>query len=158
MGLKTAFRAFFRALRDKEFSGHVDKLLELKTALPPAREATAVELLAAMQREGRLVDFLNEEIAEFPDAQVGAVVRSLHKGCRHVLQQYTKLEPVLASAEGDKVTIEAGFDPSAIRLVGKVQGEPPFEGTLRHHGWKLSSVKLPEVKNKQVVLPAEVEL
>ena len=158
MGLRTAFRAFFRALRDREFSGHVDKLLQVKTALPPAREATAVELLAAFQREGRLVDFLREEIDGFPDAQVGAVVRSLHKGCGQVLKQYSKLEPILGSAEGDKVTVEAGFDPAAILLVGKVQGDPPFEGILRHHGWKLTSVKLPELKNKEVVLPAEVEL
>ena len=154
----TAFRAFFRALRDREFSGHVDKLLQLKTALPPARESTAAELLSALQREGRLVDFINEEIEGFPDAQVGAVVRNVHKGCRQVLQQYLKLEPIIASTEGDKVTVETGFDPAAIRLVGKVQGDPPFEGVLRHHGWRLSMVKLPELKNKEVVLPAEVEL
>ncbi|CAN0245783.1 unnamed protein product, partial [Phaeothamnion confervicola] len=154
----TAFKAFFRALRDREFSGHVDKLLQTKTALPPARESMAVELLAAMQREGRLVDFLNEEIEGFPDAQVGAVVRSLHKGCRQVLQQYMKLEPIIASDEGEKVNVEPGFDPAAVRLVGKVQGDPPFEGTLRHHGWRVTQVKLPELKNKEVVLPAEVEL
>ena len=158
MGLRTAFQAFFRALRDREFSGHVDKLLQTKFALPPARESMAVELLAAMQREGRLVDFLNEEIEGFSDPQVGAVVRSLHKGCRQVLQQYMKLEPIIASEEGEKVSVEPGFDPAAVRLVGKVQGDPPFEGTLRHHGWRVTQVRLPELKNKEVVLPAEVEL
>ncbi len=32
-----------------------------------------------------------------------------------------------------------------IRLTGNVVGEPPFNGTLRHHGWRVREVKLPEL-------------
>lgn len=158
MGLVTAIRAFFRAISNSEFSKHVDKLLEQKAALPPVKEATAVELLILLQKEGRLIDFLQEDIETFPDAQVGSVVRSVHKGCRGVLEQYLKIGPVLNQKEGDNVQVEDGFDPSSIRLVGKVQGDPPFKGVLRHHGWKIAPIKLPESKNPVVILPAEVEL
>ena len=57
--------------------------------------------------------------------------------------------------------VEAGFDPSAIRLVGDVVGAPPFTGTLRHPGWRAASVRLPAVGDGQdasVVAPAEIEL
>lgn len=158
MGLGTAFRAFFRALRDRQFSKQVDELLVKRASLPPAKVASAGELLAAFQREGRFIDFINEEIESFGDAQIGAVARNVHKGCRQVAQQYLKFEPVLPQQEGEKVTVEASFDPAYIRLVGKVEGDPPFEGTLRHHGWKLMLAKLPELKAPEVLLPAEVEI
>lgn len=158
MGLFTAVKAFFRALSNREFSNHVDKLLQQKAALPPLKEASAVELLVLLQKEGRLVDFIQEDIESFSDAQIGSVVRSLHKGCRGVFQQYLKMGPILDQAEGSDVELAEGFDNSEIRIIGKVQGDPPFKGVLRHHGWKIAPVKLPETKNPLVILPAEVEL
>lgn len=158
MGMGTAFKAFFRALQDREFSKQVDELLASRPGLPAGRVATAAELLAAFQREGRFVDFVSEDIESFSDAQIGAVARNVHKGCAHVVKQYLTLEPVLPQKEGELVTVETGFDPSRIRLVGKVEGDPPFQGTLRHHGWRLVAAKLPEQKAQDVLLPAEVEL
>lgn len=158
----TAFRAFYRALFNKEFSNQVKELLtHQKPALPAEKPATAAELLAALQREGRFVDFILEQVEGFSDAQVGAVARGVHQGCTKVVSQYLSIERVLSQNEGEKVTVEAGFDPASIRLVGKVEGDPPFEGTLRHHGWRLSSAKLPEVHTGAqgpVLVPAEVEL
>src|SRR5690242_20660684 len=46
------------------------------------RVDSAVQLLALLQREGRLLDFLGEPIDSFNDAQVGAAVRAIHKGCK----------------------------------------------------------------------------
>jgi len=158
MGLGVAIRAFTRALRDREFSSQVKDLLATKKSLPAPKQCLATELLASLQREGRLVDFVQEDVEGFPDAQVGAVARKVHQGCRKVFQQYLKLLPVLEQKEGDAVTVEPGFDPASIRLVGKVEGKPPFKGTLRHHGWKLVEANLPELKAKEVLLPAEVEL
>jgi hypothetical protein len=159
MGFGTAIRAFTRALRDREFSSQVQDLLKAKKSLPPPpRQSLASELLASLQREGRLVDFVQEDLDTFADAQVGAVARKVHQGCRKVFQHYLKLESVLNHKEGDAVTVESGFDPASIRLVGKVEGDPPFQGTLRHHGWKLVEATLPELKSKEVLLPAEVEL
>jgi hypothetical protein len=42
-----------------------------------------------------------------------------------------------------------------------VAGQPPFRGTLKHHGWVASSVRLPAVAESldaRVLAPAEVEL
>src|SRR5579875_2269671 len=44
-------------------------------ARTPPPETAALALLAALQEEGRLVDFLTEDIAPYSDAQVGAAVR-----------------------------------------------------------------------------------
>ncbi len=121
----------------------------------------AVQLLALLQREGRLLDFLQEEIDGYPDAQIGAAVRDIHRGCKKVLAEHLPLEPVLREAENARVRVDAGFDPSRIRLTGNVMGEPPYTGTLKHHGWRTSRAALPATtaaNDPSVVAPAEVEI
>jgi hypothetical protein len=95
------------------------------------RRDPAVSLLALLQREGRLVDFLREDIAAYPDAQVGAAVRAIHASCRKVLDEHLALEPVRSEAEGARVLVERDFDASAIRLT-ETWRKPPFRGVLRH--------------------------
>ena len=132
--------------------------------LPPVEESPdrAVQLLALLQREGRLVDFFSEEIAPYQDAQIGAAVRELHAGCRKALAQYVTLEPVINSEEDRPVTVEEGFDPAAVKLVGNVTGRPPLRGLLRHRGWRVADINLPtlppEGPGRKVVAPAEVEI
>ena len=123
----------------------------------------AVQLLALLQREGRLVDFFSEDIAPYQDAQVGAAVRELHANCRKALAQYVTLEPVIDGEEDRPVTIEEGFDPASVKLVGNVPGRPPLRGLLRHRGWRVAEIKLPslpprEAAGRRVVAPAEVEI
>lgn len=128
---------------------------------PPKPTAEPLRLLALLQREGRLVDFLMEDIQSFSDQQVGQAVREIHRQCRKVLDEHLVLEPVLAQAEGEQATVPAGFDPSAIRLVGNVAGQPPFTGTLAHRGWRVKQIKLappPAGLDEHVIMPAEVEL
>jgi len=136
-----------------------------KPAPPPALAKStpdaAVQLLGLLQREGRLVDFLREDIQPYDDSQIGAAVRTIHQACRQVLTEHLTLEPVLNGQEGDEVTIPTDFDPSAIRLTGNVSGEPPFRGALRHAGWRAVQVKLPAQpsgQNPKIVAPAEVEI
>ena len=129
----------------------------------PAPEAfdRAVQMLALLQRDGRLVDFLAEDISPYPDAQLGAAVRTIHEACRKVLDHYVKLEPILNSEEDQPVTVQRGFDPAAIKLIGNVAGEPPVRGVLRHRGWRVKEVNLPslpQAASRMVVAPAEVEL
>jgi hypothetical protein len=121
----------------------------------------AVQMLALLQRDGRLIDFLEEDVSSYPDDQLGAAVRTIHSSCRQVLDRYLKLEPVLASDEDHPVTVPAGFDPTAIKLVGNVRGTPPIRGLLRHRGWRVSQVTLPSLPNglgRTIVAPAEVEV
>ncbi len=151
-----------RVLRDPGLADKVEGLLaQPKPTGPPRPSGVPLRLLALLQREGRLLDFLLEDIAAYPDAQVGAAVRDIHRQCQAALKEHLVLEPVLPQAEGGTVEVPPGFDPSAVRLVGNVTGQPPFRGTLQHHGWRAREVKLPappEGQDELVLMPAEVEL
>ena len=160
--IRLALRCEWRALRDPAFADKVEPLLR-----PPPPEAAPrpsgapLRFLALLQREGRLLDFLLEDIHNYSDQQVGAAVRDIHRQCQAALKEHLVLQPVLGQPEGNTVEIPAGFDPSAIRLTGNVTGQPPFRGTLQHHGWRVKEIKLappPEGQDEFVLMPAEVEL
>lgn len=132
-------------------------------ATKPAPESLdrAVQMLALLQRDGRLIDFLEEDVAPYPDAQLGAAVRSIHQSCRQVLERYLKLEPVMSAEEDQPVTVPNGFDPGAIKLIGNVCGEPPIRGLLRHRGWRVAELNLPSLPQgagRMIVAQAEVEV
>ena len=172
-----AWLCFFRVLFDGRFAARVWGVREAP-ALPPAPEkaalpekpraearladeTAALQLLGMLQREGRLVDFLQQDIATFPDADVGAAARVVHEGCRKALRAHVDVEPVRKEDEGVRVTLEAGFDAQCHKLVGDVKGEPPYEGVLRHRGWRAARIELPRLvgdRDVHVLAPAEVEL
>jgi hypothetical protein len=132
-----------------------------KPAGPTKPSGAPLRLLNLLQREGRLVDFLMEEVDAYQDAQIGAAVRDIHRSCRKALQDHLTLEPVMTDTEGAEVTVPPGFDPSSVRLTGNVTGQPPFRGRLVHRGWRVREIRLPEPMGGQdefVVQPAEVEL
>jgi hypothetical protein len=121
----------------------------------------AVQILALFQRDGRLVDFLEEDVSAYPDGQLGAAVRTIHNSCRQVLERYLKIEAIIASEEDQPVTVPSGFDPATIKLVGNVSGEPPIRGLLRHRGWRVTEVNLPSLpqgSGRTILAPAEVEI
>jgi hypothetical protein len=118
-------------------------------------------LLKLLQRESRLLDLLMEDLTAYDDATIGSSVRPVHAKARKALLEYVELEPVLAASEGTRTTVEPGFDPAAIRLVGAVSGQPPFQGQVSHPGWKVKAHKIPEAQpgNGGLVLEqAEVEV
>lgn len=162
--IRISIRSSFRTLRDPVFADQVQALLEPpppKVEPPPKPSGAPLRLLALLQREGRLLDFLLEDIQAYPDDQVGAAVRDIHRQSQAALKEHLVLEPVLPRSEGETVEVPAGFDPSAIRLTGNVTGQPPFRGTLQHHGWRVKELKLappPEGQDEFVLMPAEVEL
>lgn len=174
-----ATRSFFRALFNQEFAAHVGRLLEgerlLERPAPkvekpaprpsaPAKpvRSEALSLLAALQREGRLVDFLQEPIAAYSDAQIGAAVRDVHRLCHDVIERMFGLQAVVQADEGSPVSVPAGAEAARYKLVGNVSGQPPFEGKLCHHGWLATRCQLPEWTGTGdaalVVAPAEVEV
>lgn len=138
------------------------ELQSLKKAASKPSPAPAIQILSILQRQGRLIDFLEEDLSLYEDGQIGAAVRSIHQGCKEALSQNVSLETVLGEEEGAKVKIEPGFDPRAVRLTGNVQGDPPFHGTLRHRGWRVVRVdlpmKAPDQETEWILAPAEVEL
>jgi len=121
----------------------------------------ALHLLCLLQREGRLVDFLEEDLTSYDDARIGAAVRSIQENCQKTLKEYLALTAVIDQEEGEAVTVQVGFDANAIKLTGKVTGEPPFKGILQHRGWQISNFALPALsgtQNPKVIAPAEVEI
>lgn len=173
-----AWVCFFRVLFQGDFAARAYELRDAEPArLPPPPEpdrparapkkeeapsvTPALQLLALLQREGRLVDFLEQDIASFGDAEVGTAARVVHEGCRKALRDHLKLAPVRTEDEGAKVTLEAGFSPAEVKLTGNVQGTAPYKGVLRHRGWRAAELKLPtpmKGHDAQVLAPAEVEL
>jgi hypothetical protein len=118
-------------------------------------------MLGLLQRDGRLLDFLQEDITSFSDADIGAAARVVHTGCKKVLGQYLALAPVVKDSEGATVTVPQGFDASRFRLTGNVTGQGPWSGSLKHHGWVATKIDLPAVPTTvdvKVIAPAEVEL
>lgn len=130
-------------------------------AMAAAREAGALAVLALLQREGRLVDFLQQDVASFGDDEIGAAARVVHAGCKKALAEHATITQVFTEAEGARVEIAEGYEPASVKLVGDVKGAPPFSGTLRHRGWRATRVALPEPVagyDVRVLAPAEVEL
>ena len=167
--IKLAFAAFFTII----FKGRLPTALEPvgREEEPPEQPIAAdtsdraVQMLALLQREGRLVDFVLEDVAAYSDAQIGAAVRDIHAGCRRALDRYMTLQAVVAGREGDAVTIgqDQPFDPASFHLVGNVTGQPPFRGTLLHAGWRASQVQLPPLpaqgtSGRTIVAPAQIEV
>jgi hypothetical protein len=106
---------------------------------------TALQLLSLFQREGRLVDFLQQDITSYPDAEVGAAARVVHDGCRKALRAHATIEPVFREDEGARVVLQGGFASDEVKLTGSVGGEPPYAGVLRHKGWRATRLDLPRV-------------
>lgn len=164
-----AFGCFFRTLFDAEFAARVFRArLPAETPPPSARALPVVTdaspglvVLGLFQREGRLVDFLEQDITAFPDAEVGAAARLVHEGCRKALRGHATVSPVRSEPEDSVVTIEEGYDPNTLKLTGNVGSKPPYRGTLRHAGWRVSNFRLPVAlagHDATILAPAEVEL
>ena len=101
-----AFVAFFRALFDGAFAARALAVKDAMPALPQLDEPTvdareerergALLLLELLQREGRLVDFSEQDIAKFSDADVAAAARLVHDGCRKALRAHVPVTPIRA--------------------------------------------------------------
>lgn len=159
-----AFHCFFRVFRDPEFVKAVESLKTSPPSQPPLIESPkkpedALHLLAYLQEEGRLIDFLQEDISALNDEQIGAAVRNIHQNCAKALQKLFQFAPVVSGEEGSAITVPSSFDGSSFKLVGNVHGQPPFQGVLRHHGWKAVQFHFPpKTQQVDILAKAEVEI
>lgn len=178
--IRLAFGAFFSILSSPAVAARVERLYRDDTPAaapvapvaptapvspaPPLRQATpdaALQLLALLQRDARLIDFTQEDLASYADADIGAAARIVHEGCRKVLREHFTIAPVRLEAEGSRVSLDAGFDAGAVRLTGNVVGSAPFKGSISHRGWRATEVRLPKLATGHdvtVLAQAEVEL
>ncbi|MCZ2342438.1 MAG: DUF2760 domain-containing protein [Bacteroidales bacterium] len=155
-----------RARADAGFEAEVNRLMgtaavEPQPASPTQSSGEPLRILALLQSEARLIDFLMEDIHQHSPADIGTAVRDIHGRAQAVLQQYLTIVPVLSESEGSQATVPAGFDPSAIRVIGNVTGQPPYTGEVQHPGWKVREMKLPPTASGQdplVLQPAEVQI
>jgi hypothetical protein len=117
--------------------------------------------LSVLQREGRLLDFFDEDLKQYSDEQIGAAVRSIQADCKQAVKKFIDPRPVVNAAEGDPFTVAPGFDMNAMNLVGDVSGAPPFEGIIKHPGWKAGKKEIPklaDIPDSTVITPAEIEI
>ncbi len=151
------------ASRLVEALGVAGAALPATPAAPPApSRSEALTLLGLLQREGRLVDFLQEDISGYSDAQVGAAVREVHKGCAAAIVRVFDLAPLRTEPEGAMIEIPAGFDPAEFRVVSRDAAATHGRGALVHPGWRAAKAELPSWHGApaaaSVIAPCEVEL
>jgi hypothetical protein len=181
MRLGLAFKVFFRILREQSFAEQVDQFVQGRRLMGPSvsepvvadsagaaamakasRRSEALTLLATLQREARLIDFIKEDLTGYDDAQIGAAVRDIQRDCAAVLERLFALRPLHDQEEGSQVEVAAGFDPARVQLTGHVSGLPPFRGMLIHPGWQATQCSLPEWTGQdeaaRVITPAQVEV
>ena len=167
-----AFRSFFALLFQGALPDDIVRALHLSRSAPaPSKPAPApspavrvsdgaLQMLAILQRDSRLVDFLMEDIASYADDQIGAAVRELHDQCRDSLARYVTLQPVIDGVEGTFAKAPSS-DAQVVKFVGNVPAKPPAGGTLRHKGWRAVKIDLPALGARQdaaVIAPAEIEI
>ncbi len=174
-----AWLVYFKVLFDGTFAAKVSALgkgrelapieepkkleakVEEKAEVKEPDFSSALQLLSLLQREGRLVDFLEEDIAGAADADIGAAARVVHDGCRKALREHVELVAIREEDEGVKLTLQEGFDAKSVKLTGNVQGKGPFSGSLRHKGWRAKKITLPTAvagHDAAILAQAEVEL
>ena len=185
-----AIQVWWRTLVDAEFGRQVAQLLSGKSApaLPaesgPAatkldstaqkqpqnqpgapqrpQRSEALTLLATLQREARLIDFLKESIGEYSDAQIGAAVRDIHRDSAGVLDRLFKIRPIETHEEGAEIQGKLAEADRYRDSIGTLRGEPPHRGRLVHHGWEAATCEVPEWSGhsvaSRVIAPVEVEL
>ena len=181
MPIGLAFKAFFAAFGEK--ADAIDKVLrgesvpaigakpeaskddpKVKKPVEPPKPARseAISLLAALQRDARFLDLVMESLDGYDDAQIGAAARDVLSGSRGVIERVFAPAPQSVTDEGDPLNVPQGYDPAEIKLVGNVSGEPPFQGTVVHAGWKATKCNLPSWQGSpaaaMVIAPVEVEV
>jgi hypothetical protein len=165
--ISLAFRCFFALLFQGSLSPELIDELGIKPkpapvpVVPTVKTSDgALQILAILQRDARILDFFMEDIAPYSDEQVGAAARSMHGPAREALERYMKFTPVVDGVEGTFAKAPSK-DAATVKFIGNVPATLPEGGTLRHRGWRVANVALPGINPKQdmtILAPAEIEV
>ncbi|MDX1943992.1 MAG: DUF2760 domain-containing protein [Pirellulaceae bacterium] len=172
-----AFRAFFAAFGNAATAERLQSALlgetlpkattgekPKPTPLPetPPKRSEAITLLAALQREARLVDLIQQPLGQFTDEQIGSAARNVLTDAAGALSRFFALQPVCTQEEDATIDVPKGYDPAMFKLTGAVEGSGPLRGKLVHKGWQATTCNLPTWTGSKeaalVVAPAEVEV
>ncbi len=127
-----------------------------------SQDVSHLVLLRTLQEKARFIDFIQEDVHEVADSDLGACVRKIHADCKKVLQDCVQIEPLLIAEEGSKYTVLPGFNAHQIKVTGHIKGEPPYQGTIVHRGWKAARKGLPASimsrQDDETLMQAEVEV
>lgn len=130
-------------------------------APPPAGRSEALTLLATLQREGRLIDFLKEPLADYSAEQIRGVVLDVHRDCGAVLERLFAVRPATEQAEGETIELPAGYDAGKFRLLGEANPTGPQRATIVHPGWQATRCEVPvwtgAAPSALILAPVEVE-
>lgn len=182
MRITTAFHAFFAALFHRGAAEKIQDALKKKplvaieSAIPessdskekkpkrtasPGGQSEAITLLSALQREARFLDFIQESIEQYSDAQIGAAARSVHDQCAKTLHRFFAPEPLVNKPEDSSIEV-SGENFAQFQLIGNINQSPPFSGRLVHSGWKATKVEIPlwngQPEHALILAPAELEI
>ena len=123
-----AFKLFFRTLGNADFAQRARSLFTaapeptriapVHPAQPTTTRSDAITLLAVLQRESRLIDFLKEEITAYQDAQIGADVRDVPADGADAWQEPAFLESLIPAAQSVLVG-DGGRSSVNFRLSGR---------------------------------------
>ena len=120
MSLSSRFSLALRVLFDSAFAARLNELSEPKALPEPAAQAGkspgavdgALQLLALLQREGRLVD-LQQDITSYSDADIGTAARVVHEGCRRALRAHASVQSIRSESEGASITVDSSEGESS---------------------------------------------
>ncbi len=178
MGLITATKAFCKLLFNPQLCDSFDEMIAsggtLKIESKPAAESPkpippeipvrsdAISLIAALQREARLLDIVTESLDGYSDAQIGAAAKEVLRDTGAVIDRMFGLQPLTTVEDGAHFETPDKFDAAMYRLTGNVSGEAPFRGTVNHHGWQATKCDVPqwngEKESALVIAPIELEI
>lgn len=177
MRIGLAFRAFFKAMFDREAAERMALALDGETPTPmishtpekprptpekkpslPAQNP-AITLLATLQRDARLIDLIHEDLDQYQDAQVGAAARPCLKQCRQSLDRMLKIERLVDAEENDSIPVAVDASPARYRWVGESTATSG-QAKLVHPGWRATATDLPQwsgvPEDADVIAPAQI--
>ena len=125
----------------------------------------ALELLAALQRDARFIDFIKEDVTGCDDAALAAAARATHDRCAETIERFFKIRPLSEVAEGETATVNlSATNPARERVVGLSPSGEDVEVTCRvaHAGWVAEKCETPRWSGKAedafILAPIELEV
>ncbi len=189
MKISLAFKAFFAALFKPSAAVAIQKALESndigESAVSASKSSTssgdrpastvtrspksmttasnrsdALTVLAALQREARFLDLIQEPLTAYSDAQVGAAARDVLRDSNQVLQRMFAIKPLVDIEEGAMIDLDDKPNASRVKIVGSKSSNAK-QATVLHQGWVATTTNIPiwtgDPADQMVLMPTEVE-